>query len=139
MSRYMVCTLVFAVLPALHGCSNHPSDELQGRWTGVSAEDGSGSWDDPASPVKEREITFQEGKYILKEKHGRLEGTYELDQASNPKSIDLLINFPGGTDTQRGIYSVENDRLTLRLAKRLGSDQPRPTNFIITRPGFSQA
>src|SRR6516225_11097046 len=132
MNRYILCTLVVGTLASVYGCSNVPKDELQGTWTGVSAENGEGSLEESDNPVSGYKIMFTDDKCVMSNKKKTTEMTYKVDETSSQKSIDLLIDLPGGrTAIERGIYCVEGDTLTLRLTKEV--DQPRPTSFIVKK------
>jgi RNA polymerase sigma-70 factor (ECF subfamily) len=80
----------------------------------------------PPLEVHERQVEGEKGKHIrFKLGQGDFEMTFQVDPANKPKSIDLTL--PEDTEKRqvvRGIYSLENDRLTISL--RPGD---RPTAF----------
>jgi uncharacterized protein (TIGR03067 family) len=131
----MLIWLVFCILTPLPGCSKAGKDGLDGTWTGVSAEGGSGSLDKPDNPVKEFKIVFKEDKCIMTDKKKTTEMTYKVDDSSTPKSIDFFVKPDGGRKAiWRGLYSLDGDKLTLCLTEDL--DKERPKDFVV-KPGGS--
>jgi uncharacterized protein (TIGR03067 family) len=142
MNRCMLSVFVLSILPAFAGCSagsankaaNDDKDRLQGTWTGVSVEGGSGNLDKPDNPVKDARMVFEADRCIWTDKNTTIEMSYELNATSNPKSIDLTAKAGDGhTSIWRGIYSIEDDKFTFCADEKV--DKDRPTDFVLTKDG----
>jgi RNA polymerase sigma factor (sigma-70 family) len=96
-------------------------ENLRGTWAGVSGEAGGNTL--PADAVKNYRLVFGDGKLTVKFAGEGKEGTFKLDPAAKPKTIDLTLD--GGTGV--GIYSLDGD--TLKLCFTETGKEDRPTEF----------
>ena len=113
-------TIAFVmVLTGLMAAADAPKKEavdpdmkaLQGTWQLVDAESG-------GRPVPKRQI---EGvKLVISGTQLKLEsggesstGTFTIDPAKKPKTIDSTINFDGDRGKTLGIYALDGDTLKL--------------------------
>jgi uncharacterized protein (TIGR03067 family) len=101
---------------------------LKGDWKVVSRTfDGDVT---PAEDVKDRVITFDEEKYILREGSEILvEATYKIDPSKSPKWYDHTTTVGDKTfkgKTLLGIYKLDGDTVTFCTADL---DAKRPTDF----------
>lgn len=76
------------------------------------------------------QVVFADKKMTSKMGGGSSEATYQLDPAKNPKEIDIIEK---NTKTEKGIYKLEGDTLTVCASESNGD---RPTEFA-TRSGTS--
>src|SRR5262249_1947931 len=94
-------------------------DALQGEWVGVRGEFQREPIPDPDKNV----LTFSGDRVQLTNRDGKTErGKFNLDQSKKPKQI-IVENIDKGV-WGRGIYKLEDDRLTICLGK-IGT----PTEF----------
>lgn len=85
---------------------------------------------DKVGGLEGAELTFSGGKKSFKLPSGSVEeGVYSLDPATSPRQIDATTD--GRPGTEKGIYALEGDTLTLCLSTHGGA---RPTEFA-TRNG----
>jgi uncharacterized protein (TIGR03067 family) len=101
---------------------------LKGDWKILSRiADGKAT---PAKTIKDRVITFEDGKYTLRDgKEIYASATFKIDPSKDPKWFDLTITTADSEykgKTQLGIYKVNGDRLTFCIAD---FDAKRPTDF----------
>jgi RNA polymerase sigma factor (sigma-70 family) len=96
-------------------------ESLRGTWVAVSGEAGGKKL--PAGAVKSYRIIFGNGKLTLQQAGEGKDGTFKLDPAAKPKTIDLTID--GGTGL--GIYSLDGDSLKLCVTE--SGTENRPTEF----------
>jgi uncharacterized protein (TIGR03067 family) len=101
-------------------------DKLAGTWSAVSAVRNGQAADE----VKGHELTFADGKFVIKSKGKVLyEGTYTVDAAKKPATIDFK-HTEGALKgkTWKGIYLVDGDTLkTCDNSADLAKE--RPTAF----------
>jgi RNA polymerase sigma factor (sigma-70 family) len=93
---------------------------LQGEWAFVSGE--ARGRPIPAEFLKDCCMTFKGDKFRMQMVESK-EGTFRLDPAASPRTIDL--NIDGGTGL--GIYALEGDTLKLCLSEK--DKDNRPTKF----------
>lgn len=103
------------------------SEQLQGTWTAVAADEN-GKADDR---LKGHRLTFDGDKFTIKTKDGQLkhQGTYRLAADKKPATIDFT-HTEGELKgkTWKGIYALDGDRLKIcDNAPDLAKD--RPTDF----------
>jgi uncharacterized protein (TIGR03067 family) len=94
---------------------------LRGAWTAVSGESGGRAV--PAEAVKGYRLTFVDGKVTVQFAGQSKQGTFKLDPAAKPKTIDLDLD--GGAAV--GIYSLDGDALKLCFTE--GGKEARPSEF----------
>jgi uncharacterized protein (TIGR03067 family) len=94
---------------------------LKGDWKIASrAENGN---ETPLETIKDRVITFEDGKYVLRDGNEIIaEATFKINPSKDPKWFDLT--FKG--KTQLGIYKIEGDTVRFCIA---AVDAERPTDF----------
>ena len=133
MKRFILSILaVFAIAAAVVGCgsSNTSSGntELQGTWKATSPDE-----------TVTITVTFSGNSWTMTEtstsasQSVQLSGTFTLDSAANPKTIDMLYvssvpATPGiaGT-TVKGIYQITGNNLMIATADT--ASDPRPTEL----------
>jgi uncharacterized protein (TIGR03067 family) len=99
---------------------------IQGAWVMVSME----SYGQKQS--HDKTFVFKDGKYFGAERGQPEEqiGEFSLDQAKNPKWIDMTPFFDGTKgDTSPGIYTLKGDELTICLEEGEGGGAKWPTEF----------
>jgi uncharacterized protein (TIGR03067 family) len=98
-------------------------DKLQGPWQAVSGEKRGQPVAD--NLVQNYKVTFTGDKIKLSTIDDSPEGTYTLDPAKKPKTIDITIS-----DRERaiGIYEVDGDTLKLCMVEDKDGNE-RPTEF----------
>lgn len=96
-------------------------EDLRGAWTAVSGEAGGKA--QPAEAVKGYRLTFVDGKVTVQFAGESKQGTFKLDPAARPKTIDLDLDGGAGV----GIYSLEGD--TLKLCFTESGKEDRPSEF----------
>ena len=113
--------LLIATAAAQDDQTQKEVEKFQGTWTVVSAEvDGK-----PDEGRKNTPVTFMSTNFTRKAGAKNVKGTYKLDPAAKPKSIDAT--FTNGADkgkTAPGIYTLEADSLKICEAPP-GKDRPK--------------
>jgi uncharacterized protein (TIGR03067 family) len=122
----VLAVLALGLLVAAEMSKDDAKDDqkaIQGTWAAVSIEQGGEK--QPEDEVKDARITFEAGGKVHL-KHGDKEKnlTYELDSTKVPKQITVK-----GDDgkTQRGIYKLDGDTLTVCMGEE--DSKERPTEF----------
>jgi uncharacterized protein (TIGR03067 family) len=96
---------------------------LQGTWVVVTAEmDGK-----EFKPALKATMTFKDDKVTVLTAEGRkTEGTFKLDTAAKPRTLDLI---PNDKDRPPGlaVYQLDGDKLKLCMVEKPGGK--RPTEF----------
>jgi uncharacterized protein (TIGR03067 family) len=101
-------------------------EKLQGTWVWVEAERGGKKAG--ADEIKDFKMVFRGDKLSVDPGGDNREGTFKLDPAQKPKTIDLMLeDGPEKGKTIRGIYSLDGD--TLKLCFDDMGDNDRPTDF----------
>jgi uncharacterized protein (TIGR03067 family) len=122
----VLAVLALGLLVAADKAKDDAKDDqkaIQGTWTAVSVEQGGEK--QPEDKVKDARITFEAGgKASLKHGDKEKQLTYELDATKDPKQITVK-----GEDgkTQRGIYKIDGDTLTICMGEEDSNE--RPTEF----------
>jgi uncharacterized protein (TIGR03067 family) len=131
--RVLFAVAVFIALGvfASAGAADKAADEavkkemtaLKGEWKLVSrVQNGT---ETAAETIKNRAITFEDGKYTLRDgKDIVVEATFTIDPSKDPKVFDLTITTSG--NMQLGIYKIDGDTLTFCIG---GIGDERPTDF----------
>jgi uncharacterized protein (TIGR03067 family) len=123
MARRLGITLAFVVTVAVVARADDKKDEdaIQGYWVAAEAELGGNKLpDDQRKSIK---LDLKDGKYQL----GVDKGTYKLDAAAKPKTIDVVgTDGPNKGKTIPAIYELDGD--TLKICYELGG-KGRPTEF----------
>jgi uncharacterized protein (TIGR03067 family) len=95
--------------------------DLVGNWVIESAKDD-GSED---TPFKGTKLTFEGGRIDMQFPDGdKAKGTYKLDASKKPKAIDFGLVVDQILVTRDGVYSLENDTLTICLPASYGGPRP---------------
>jgi uncharacterized protein (TIGR03067 family) len=144
MGRLAVVAAFLFVVPTAHGDEPKKDDAnaeaikkelslLEGGWRVVSVEVNGTNI--PAALIKDHLLVIkgesfassrprEDGKELQKQ-----EGTLHIDPSQSPKTLDAVLKSESGVGkavTQRSIYKLDGDNLTLCSAK---SGEPRPTSF----------
>lgn len=100
-----------------------PKDEkaIEGTWIIESVKiDGKDN-----EEIKGEKLIFKDGKFTKKGKNTDAEGTYKLDPAAKPKTLDVT---PEGKDqVVAAIYKLDGDKMTICTVPNPGG--ARPTEF----------
>ena len=81
----------------------------------------------PDQVAKAFKMTFKGDTYVIQLGQQKVEGTFRLDPAKMPKTIDIIPdNGPDRGKTQPGIYEFTGEKLRI-CAAQPGKD--RPTDF----------
>jgi RNA polymerase sigma-70 factor (ECF subfamily) len=112
-----------------------PRAMLGGTWQLISYEVAGLQLVGDSLRAKDVRLTFdEEGRVSVRVKHGKdsgveVRGTYQVDSAASPKTIDLTFTPPGQTKQVRlhGIYAVKEGQMRAVFGLP-GSDQ-RPKRF----------
>ncbi len=105
------------------------AEKILGVWTFESGKaDGQELQGAEGKRIKNSTYEFTADKLIVKHKDGTREAGYKLDPSAKPKTLDVIVNLPGGEETRPGIYKLEGDTLTYCAKKPAGPDE-RPTEF----------
>jgi uncharacterized protein (TIGR03067 family) len=107
------------------------AERFQGTWT-VQKMTRQGQ-EVPDEKVKQLRVSFEGDKFLAKREDKVAEAsTFTLDEAKNPKTIDML---PAKTTEKRpaqGIYKLEGDKLTMIWRKE---GKERPADFDAAAAG----
>lgn len=104
--------------------------KLEGTWNMVAGEkEGQQAPEDFAKNFK---LTFADEKVTATEKENKSEGTFKLEAAKKPKTID----FTFGPRKMKGIYLLEGDNL--KICHGLPGVEQYPTDFT-TKAGSQSA
>lgn len=124
----IACIAVFLGLSGGWVVADEPVG-IEGRWKIDTVElDGR-----PVPGLADAELVFADGTKIFTLPNGQIEnGTYQLQAAEQPSEIDTTTE--GKRGTEKGIYAIDRDRLTLCLATGAGE---RPREFA-SRAGSGQ-
>ena len=98
-------------------------DRLQGRWDYVSVKT-----DGKEATADEIKGAYREYKGDKVTTRASRTGTVKLDPTKTPGQIDVTWNGPGGARTDKGIYMIEGDTLTICYAIP-SKVKDRPTEF----------
>jgi len=91
--------------------------KLQGTWVIVLSEQDGAKTDD----LKGCKFTFAAGKLETDSDGEKGTGKYKIDSSATPKILDITLNVAGPV-ARLGVYSLDKDTLTIRLA----GDDKRP-------------
>lgn len=124
----LAALLLAAAPPAENDDPRDDSEKLQGTWRGESLQI-KGNYS-PTMEARSLRLRFEKDTFRV-EQGGKLtaRGTFTLDAAQKPKTIDLSITETvqdENKDTKvLGIYDVSKDTLTLCTTKANGQDRPK--------------
>jgi uncharacterized protein (TIGR03067 family) len=109
------------------GEAGDKTEKLEGTWLITSAEKGGKKLPEDILEKIRRTLEIRGDKYkvTILGKVQEEEGTFKTDPKKNPKTIDLMI--ASGADkgkTQRGIYRLEGDTLTVSVARPGVEERP---------------
>jgi uncharacterized protein (TIGR03067 family) len=110
-------------------------EKLAGTWR-VTAAKANGERL-PDREVPDLKLTFKDGKYTVQfGKEKPQEGTYKIDPAKNPKTIDInRTTGPEQGKKQVGIYELTGNELKICACD---ASKDRPANFDTRdKPGYS--
>ena len=97
------------------------ADKFDGTWKVVSVERDGQAVDD----AKDDTVTFTGDKIAIKSKNGDHAGTFKLDPAQKPKTIDMTpSDGPQKGQVHAGIYSLDGDTLKICFTEP-GKDRPK--------------
>jgi uncharacterized protein (TIGR03067 family) len=104
-------------------------DRIQGTWKVVEVEEkGRQRF---AEDIKDSKLIVKGDQMDFVRGAETVRVSFRLDPASNPKAIDLEEAKRG---TLRGIYLLEDDKLTMCISFALGAEgKKRPSQFKATR------
>jgi uncharacterized protein (TIGR03067 family) len=105
---------------------------LQGTWKLISSIDS--GQEVPAELIAKATIIIEGNKlrFRMEGEAKEEEATFTLDPTKKPRAIDLVTRRSDGTtQTARGIYKIEGDRVT--LCTNSAKDGERPTEFASRR------
>lgn len=94
------------------------TDLVQGTWqvTELVRNGETASKDDAAKA----QLIIDGDKYTFKSGEGDMQGTFKLDAAAKPKSIDVT---PAGGEALKGIYSVTDKEYKICIS--VGGERPK--------------
>jgi uncharacterized protein (TIGR03067 family) len=119
----MLACVALAADPAKND-SNTDKEQMQGVWTGLSAEkDGHAL---PAAQVSQLRLEIDDNHYVVRGRGNQPEeGTFTLDATVSPKALDVKpMNGPDKGQVLHGIYKIEGDEHTSCFAPA-GKDRPK--------------
>jgi uncharacterized protein (TIGR03067 family) len=117
--------LLVAAFAAGQNDAQKEQTKFQGTWAVESATaDGK---EIPSDVFKTFKMTFKGDNYTVTMGQEKIEGTFRLDAAKNPKAIDIVPdNGPDRGRVQPGIYEIDGNKLKICGAM---PGRERPTNF----------
>jgi uncharacterized protein (TIGR03067 family) len=99
--------------------------KLEGNWSAVSIEVEGAKM--PAQQVNGFSLTFKAGKFTSHNGGEKMTGTYTIDPAKKPKTMDIVhADGPEKGKTWSLIYTLEGNTLRLRGGE---IDKDRPGDF----------
>ncbi len=114
-------------IPFLAGCAGSGSPDgraILSEWKYVSVRHRG----QPFDPGRDARISITTDAWTIRRNGVTLESTYTLDEATDPKRIDMDVKWPDGRVLRlRSIYRIEGNRLT--LCEPESPDLPRPARF----------
>jgi uncharacterized protein (TIGR03067 family) len=133
------CSLLILLAPLAAGDGTPSEDTLkkelqqfQGSWKAVSMQhaDGQQASDDD---VQKTRLVVKDNRFTLTGKDYTVEGSFKVNPATTPKSIDVLVISKDGRETKfLGIYEIKGN--TRKSCFALGEND-RPTRFS-TQKGY---
>jgi len=102
--------------------TQHP---LEGAWLGHEIVESNEKMDQGV--VKAFKMIFEGEKISVTSKDGQVAGTVKLDDAKNPKWMDIELTMDGTVMTIQAIYEVRDG--VFRLCHPEGENGTRPSSF----------
>ena len=127
MKGSVLLVLAASVLLAAEGNENiQEGKKLQGSWNATSVVRNRNEL--PAEQLKDLQLVFRDGRFAFKKGDKMLdEGTFRLDPAKAPRTIDLVTTDADGKEkTTLAIYELTDDTLRICGAQ---SGEGRPDEF----------
>jgi len=133
MNRRCLLIVGVALLLAAGDAGEDVKKELAkfgGTWRIVSLETEQGKIGEDA--LKDFRLIIEGDKFTAKEQSGEVHGTFKVDPAKKPKTIDIIMkDGPMKDTTMLGIYELDGD--TYKLCGDM-QGKNRPTEFAV-KPG----
>jgi uncharacterized protein (TIGR03067 family) len=123
----IVCLAMISMVTAIAGGEKAP--KIEGTWILTAVVSGKGKAPEDLLAKIMPTAVFKDGKYSFSVM-GKIDeaGTYKIDAAKKPASIDLVIDEGKHKGkTQLCIYKIEGEMLT--LAVNMPGSTTRPKNF----------
>lgn len=129
MKRICVVLVLTLTASAWWAQAGEDRKSLEGKWTPVSGELAGAKF--PEAQLKTITLMLADGKYTVTIADKVDVGTYKIDPAAKPKSIDITgTEGPNKGKTITAIYELDKD--TLRVCYNL-SGKDRPTEFTSSK------
>lgn len=104
------------------------ADSIQGEWEVVSVERGGAA----VEGREQRNYVVKKGTVTVVGGPSPVEMTYEINESTAPKTLDLAMDRDGNKVTMPSIYKLDGDTLVINSA---APGEPRPTDFTTTQDG----
>jgi uncharacterized protein (TIGR03067 family) len=133
------CSLLIVLAPLAAGDRTSSEDilkkelqQFQGSWKAVSIRHGNGR-QASEDEVQNTRLVVKENKFTLTGKNYTIEGSFKVNPATAPKSIDVLLTSKDGRETKfLGIYETKGKTRKSCFAL---PEKERPTQFS-TEKGY---
>ncbi len=129
----LLAPLAVAVGAAVEDAAKKDLEQFQGSWKAVSIQhaDGRQASEDE---VQNTRLVIEGNKFTLTGKDSTISGTFTVNPAKTPKTIDVLLTSKDGRETKfLGIYQMQGDKRKSRFAL---PRKERPTQFLSEKGYF---
>jgi uncharacterized protein (TIGR03067 family) len=94
---------------------------FQGAWLGVGGKDQ--GKDAPEDALRDFKVVFSGNKVTVNRPAGERKGTFKLDPARKPRTIDMTFDAEGRMATVRGVYEFDGANLKICISEP-GEERP---------------